>query len=65
MAVKKKKEAEQEVALFKFSKEQLVKSKKYSLQRDVLNALLSDGEVYTFDEVDQKLYEFLKGKVNE
>lgn len=64
MAVKKNKEAEQEVAFFKFNKEQLVKSKKYSHQRDVLNALLSDGEVYTFEEVDQKLHEFLKGKVN-
>lgn len=62
MAVKNKKEAEQEIALHKFTKEQLVKSKKYSLQRDVLNALLSDEEVYTFDEVDQKLHEFLKGK---
>ncbi|WP_419962103.1 hypothetical protein [Psychrobacillus sp. BM2] len=65
MVVKKKREAEQEIALFKFTKEQLVKSKKYSHQRDVLNALLSDVEVYTFDEVDQKLHEFLKGKVNE
>lgn len=54
-----------EVATFKFSKQQLVASKKYSVQRDVLNALLIDGQVYTFDEVDRKLNEFLKGKVNE
>lgn len=65
MAVKKNKEVNQEVALFKFTKEQLVQSKKYSHQRDVLNAILSGAEVYTFDEVDQKLHEFLKGKVNE
>lgn len=54
-----------EVATFKFNKEQLVASKKYALQRDVLNALLQEGQVYTFDEVDQKLNEFLKGKVND
>lgn len=53
-----------EVATFKFSKQQLVSSKKYSAQRDVLNALLEDGQVYTFDEVDRKLNDFLKGKVN-
>lgn len=54
-----------EVATAKFSKQQLVASKKYSLHRDVLNALLEDGQVYTFGEVDRKLNDFLKGKVNE
>lgn len=54
-----------EKATLKFSKQQLVASKKYSIQRDVLNALLTDGHKYTFDEVDWKLNEFLKGKVNE
>lgn len=54
-----------EVVTFKFSKEQLVASKKYSLHRDVLNALLEDGKVFTFDEVDQKLNDFLKGKVKQ
>lgn len=54
-----------DISTFKFSKQQLVASKKYSVQRDVLNALLEDGQVYTFDEVDRKLKEFLKGKVNE
>ena len=54
-----------EIAKFKFSKQQLVSSKKYAFQRDVLNALLKDGRVYTFDEVDQQLNDFMKGKVNE
>ncbi|MCK1999374.1 hypothetical protein MPH47_19455 [Psychrobacillus psychrodurans] len=52
-----------EIATFKFSKQQLVSSKKYAFQRDVLNALLKDGQVYTFSEVDQQLNDFLKGKV--
>lgn len=59
------KQKSKEVALFKFSKQQLVSSKKYSINRDVLNALLKDGQVYTFKEVDQLLNDFLKGKVNE
>lgn len=54
-----------EVATFKFSKQQLVSSKKYAFQRDVLNALLKDGRVYTFDEVDQQLNGFMKGKVKQ
>ncbi|MEK3993710.1 hypothetical protein MKY29_03060 [Psychrobacillus sp. FSL K6-2365] len=52
-----------EIATFKFSKQQLISSKKYAFQRDVLNALLKDGQVYTFSEVDQQLNIFLKGKV--
>lgn len=44
-----------EIATFKFSKQQLISSKKYAFQRDVLNALLKDGQVYTFSEVDQQL----------
>lgn len=59
------KQKSKEVALFMFSKQQLVSSKKYSFNRDVLNALLKDGQVYTFEEVDQLLNDFLKGKVNE
>lgn len=52
-----------EIATFKFSKQQLISSKKYTFQRDVLNALLKDGQVYTFSEVDQQLNDFMKGKV--
>lgn len=52
-----------EIATFKFSKQQLIASKKYAFQRDVLSALLKDGQVYTFSEVDQQLNDFLKGKV--
>lgn len=58
------KQQSKEIATFKFSKQQLVASKRYSLHRDVLNALLVDGQVYTFDEVGRKLNDFLKGKVN-
>ncbi|WP_144511601.1 hypothetical protein [Bacillus sp. FJAT-22090] len=54
-----------EIATFKFTKQQLVASKKYAIRKDVLNALLEDGQVYTFNEVDQILNDFMKGKVIE
>lgn len=54
-----------DISTLKFSKKQLVSSKKYAFQRDVLNALLKEGRVYTFDEVDQQLNDFMKGKVKQ
>lgn len=46
-----------------FTKEQLVKSEKYAMHRDVLSALLKDDASYTFQEVDKILRSFLKRKV--
>jgi len=45
----------------KFSKSQLVQSKKYIHRRDALNALLDDKEQYTFTQVDKILKEFDEG----
>ena len=47
----------------KFSKEQLVKSKKFSGQQDLLNTILEDDKQYTLDEVVSKVEKYLKGKV--
>lgn len=47
----------------KFSKEQLVKSKKFNKYQDLLNTLLEDGKMYALDEVVSKVEKFLKGKV--
>lgn len=46
-----------------FSKQQLVKSRRYAMHRDVISALLNDEERYTFAEVDKKINVFLKGEV--
>lgn len=54
----------EKVAPFKFTKEQLVKSERYVKCRDALNALLKDGETYTFTQVDQLLEKFYKGGSN-
>lgn len=46
-----------------FSKEQLLRSERYSGRRDLLNALLDGEKQYTISEVDTALNTYLKGKV--
>lgn len=46
-----------------FSKESLLKSERYKNHRDVLNALLKDGAVYTLEDVDKLINLFLKKEV--
>lgn|GEM_PF-328957 len=45
----------------KFTKVQLVQSKKYVHRRDALSALLEDDKTYAFTEVDEILKKFDKG----
>ena len=47
----------------KFTKEQLLNSKKYSSSKDMLTALLTEGESYTHSEVIRITEEFLKGEI--
>lgn len=42
----------------KFTKAQLVNSRKYIHRRDALNALLKDSEQYSFAQVDKVLKQF-------
>lgn len=55
--------AKQEAAAPIFSKVQLLQSKKYAQQKDLLNALLASDHDYTLKEVDNMINDFLKGKV--
>lgn len=47
-----------------FTKAQLMASKKYQHNVDLVDALLVDGKSYTLDEVDKLIDNFMKGKVN-
>lgn len=47
----------------KFTKESLVKSKRFCGERDLVSALLKDGEEYTISEVEEMITEFMKGMV--
>lgn len=57
----KKKEIENDAT--RYSKEQIVNSKKYMNRKDLLNSLLEDGRSYSFDEVEAIISGFMKGKV--
>ncbi|WP_024832386.1 hypothetical protein [Ruminiclostridium josui] len=47
-----------------FSKEQIISCKRYAGRKDLLNVLLESNKMYSFDEVDNSINNFLKGKVN-
>jgi len=47
----------------RFTKEQLVNSKKYFKKKYLIKALLDDGKSYSHDEVDKMLQEFYKKEV--
>lgn len=47
----------------KYSKRQLLKSKKYMNQRDLINVLLEDDKLYTSSEVESTLNTFLNKKL--
>lgn len=46
-----------------YTKDQLLRSKKYAARRDLLGALLEDGKAYTAAQVDREINQFLKRKV--
>lgn len=58
-----KKKTNEIVAENKFSKKQIVISKKYRNNVDLLNAILNDKKTYTLKEVDEIIKNFMKGKV--
>lgn len=46
-----------------FTKEQILKAKKYIHLQDIVNVLLFDSKTYTLEEVDTLISNFMKGKV--
>ena len=47
----------------KFTKEVLVKSKRFKDKRDLVSAILEDGVEYTVEEAEKEIEKFMKGKV--
>lgn len=47
----------------RFTKGQLLNSRKFRERRDILEALLEDGELYTVKAVEEKIKRYMKGKV--
>lgn len=47
----------------KFTKNQLVSSARFRNRRDMLEALLDEGKIYTIKEAEEKIEKYRKGKV--
>ena len=47
----------------RFSKEQLAASERFRERRDILEALLETGGLYTVGAVEEKIERYMKGKV--
>lgn len=58
-----KKKIVENTAENKFSKKQIVSSKRYRNNVDLLNAVLKDNKTYTLKEVNEIIEKFKKGKV--
>lgn len=56
-------EAIQELSDPAFTKEQIIACRRYSDKRDLLNAILTDGQKYTFSQADEMIQNFLKKEV--
>ena len=46
-----------------FTKDSIMRSKRFAHRRDALSFLLKDGDSYTCDEVERILENYMKGKV--
>lgn len=46
-----------------FSKEQLINSIKYADKKDILTVILKDDTLYSFEDVDKEVTNFLERKV--
>lgn len=57
------KTTEEQKAESRFTKEQILSSNKYARRRDLLDAVLEDGKLYSAKEVDTAITDFMKGKV--
>ena len=57
------KKAETKAAVITYSKKQIVKSKKYENNVDLVNALLEDDKKYSLADIDRMINSFLKGAV--
>lgn len=54
---------EEKPAEKKFTKEQILASKKYADRADLLSVLIKDNEKCALTEVDKRIEDFKKGKV--
>lgn len=54
----------EENELEKFSREQIITSKKYNKYKDLLKVILKENTMYSIKQVEDKIQDFMKRKVN-
>lgn len=59
-----KKENEIKKEDVKFTKDQIVKSKKFKNRVDLIRVILQDNKSYTLEEVQKEIDKFMKRRVN-
>ena len=59
-----KKENETKKEDVKFTKEQILKSKKFKNRVDLIRVILQDNESYRLEEVQKEIDKFMKRRVN-
>lgn len=59
-----KKENETKKEDVKFTKEQILKSKKFKNRVDLIRVILQDNKSYTLEEVEKEIDKFMKRRVN-
>ena len=59
-----KKESKKKLTEIKFSRLQLLSSEQYHDSKDIVSVLVGENESCTLQEVDKRIKEFRKGKVN-
>lgn len=57
------KKKEEEIIETKYSKEQILKSKRYAHRKDLLNISLDDEKEYSFNEIDKIIADFMDKEV--
>jgi hypothetical protein len=63
MVAKKNVKETDETIGARYTKDQLIRSEKYRNQRDLLSALLDGKKVYSVEEAEEIMNQFLKGRV--
>lgn len=59
-----KKNTEIKKEIIKFTKEQIVNSKKFKNRVDLIRVILDDNKTYTIEEVQKEIEKFMKRRVN-
>lgn len=63
MDMEEKKMDEAAVKMRKYSKQQMLEASRYREKRDLLQALLIEGQQYSFQDVEKLVLEYMKGQV--